>query len=351
MSRRTATAALLAATVLALALAGCEDAPDRAAGAAATGTGPSAPAGPRSRVHFTAAGDYAASADTRAVLEGIARTAPDLHLALGDLSYGATPTERAWCDLVTAHVGARLPFQLVSGNHESDGQDGDIDAFAACLPNRLPGLVGAYGRQWYVDVPQRSPTVRIVMISPGLTFRDGAWSYAAGSPRSRWTEDAVRSARAAGIPWVVVGMHRPCVSMGRYGCDGVEDVTNLLVAAGADLVLTGHEHLYQRTRQLALSSACPQLRRDSAASSCIADADDDLAQGAGTVVATVGTGGTELRDVDTADGEAGYFRTWSARNSSPSHGFLDVSVDGTTLAARFVATSGSYTDAFTIRRS
>ncbi|WP_028279901.1 hypothetical protein [Arthrobacter sp. H5] len=44
-----------------------------------------------------------------------------------------------------------------------------------CLPNRLPGMEGTYGQQWFVDVPEEDPLVRIVMISPGMrltgTFR------------------------------------------------------------------------------------------------------------------------------------------------------------------------------------
>ena len=75
------------------------------------------------------------------------RPVPDLNLALGDLSYGATGAEQAWCDFVTARVGAGFPFELLAGNHESNGQNGNINDFSACLPNQLPGVVGTYGRQ------------------------------------------------------------------------------------------------------------------------------------------------------------------------------------------------------------
>ena len=101
-------------------------------------------------------------------------------------------------------VGAGYPFELVAGNHESNGQNGNINDFSACLPNQLPGVVGTYGRQWYVDVPAEDPLVRYVMISPGLTFPDGTWSYAAGSPRYNWTAAAIDGARTRRIPWVVV---------------------------------------------------------------------------------------------------------------------------------------------------
>lgn len=51
--------------------------------------------------------------------------APDLHLALGDLSYDTTGSEQAWCDLVTEPVGNGFPFELLSGNHEANGQNGN----------------------------------------------------------------------------------------------------------------------------------------------------------------------------------------------------------------------------------
>ena len=99
---------------------------------------------------------------------GIGAADPDAHFALGDLSYGVTGQEQAWCDFVTSRVGAGFPFELLAGNHESNGLNGNINDFAACLPNQLPGLVGTYGRQYYVDVPQDDPLVRYVMISPGI---------------------------------------------------------------------------------------------------------------------------------------------------------------------------------------
>jgi len=129
-----------------------------------------------SEVHFTAAGDYSTGSRVAAVLATVHTLAPDLHLALGDLSYGAAGSEQAWCDVVTGAVGAGFPFELISGNHESDGVNGNINDFSACLPNQLPGAVGTYGRQWYVDVPAASPLVRFVFISPGLTYPDGAWA-------------------------------------------------------------------------------------------------------------------------------------------------------------------------------
>ncbi|MCG2624382.1 metallophosphoesterase [Arthrobacter sp. I2-34] len=303
-------------------------------------------------VHFTAAGDFGANEHTKAVLAETARLQPDLSLALGDFSYGETASERDWCRLVTDAVGPEHPFELISGNHESDGADGDIAEFVRCLPNRLPGLVGTYGRQWYVDVPQQDPVLRLIMISPGLQFPDSSdTDYTAGSPQYRWTAEAIDSARSAGIPWVVVGAHKPCHSLGRYGCGLGQDMTNLLVQKKVDLVLHGHEHFYQRTVQLGLGPGCPSLAAGAALNACIRDKSGPFDAGAGTVFATVGTGGKELRNLNLQDPEAPYFAAYSAENVEPTYGVLDVHVTRTALSAAFVPAAGNgFRDQFTLRR-
>ena len=302
-------------------------------------------------VHFTAAGDFSATNDTRGVLDGIHASGSDLTMGLGDLSYGMTSTEQDWCDFVTARVGTTYPFQIVSGNHESNGADGSIDAFAGCLPNRLPGMQGTYGRQWFADVPAATPLVRFIMISPDLRFPDGNYGYAAGSPRYNWTATAIDGARASGVKWVVVGFHKPCLSMTSIGCDPGPDLMNLLVSKKVDLVLTGHSHIYDRSKQLSLSGACPALIPGRSSSACIADSDNTFTQGVGTVFSTVGTGGTAVEPVRTADAERNYFAAYAGNGASPTWGFLDVHVDENRLSARFVPTSGAgFTDEYTIVR-
>src|SRR5688572_17437009 len=85
-------------------LAGCTTAAPT--GAPSRGSSTAHPGG----VRFTAAGDYSASRQAETVLAGIGEARPGLHLALGDLSYGKSGEEKAWCELVTRHVGEDLPF-------------------------------------------------------------------------------------------------------------------------------------------------------------------------------------------------------------------------------------------------
>ncbi|MDO9379447.1 MAG: PKD domain-containing protein [Nocardioidaceae bacterium] len=346
--RRTATALsatalsalVLAASGLATTGPGHVAAPTAVEAAAVTGT-----------VRFTASGDIAAGANASATLTRVGQLAPDLHLAVGDLSYGATGAEQQWCDFVKARVGQGAAFELVSGNHESNGQNGNINDFSACLPNQLPGLVGTYGRQYWVDVPREDPVVRFVMISPGITYPTGLQTYASGTPEYAWTAAAIDGARSSQVPWVVVGTHMPCLSVGVYGCAAGADITNLLVQKKVDLVLNGHEHAYQRTHQLAISAGCTGILPGTYTAACVSDSDATMRAGAGTVIATVGTGGQALRDISTTDPEAPYFAAAQGLNADPTWGNLLVSATDSVLSASFDrAAGGTFTDAFTLDR-
>ncbi|MGY1615714.1 PKD domain-containing protein [Geodermatophilus sp. SYSU D00691] len=301
-------------------------------------------------VRFTAAGDYGTNSAATAVFDAIADADPDLHLALGDLLQAVPGTEQGWCDLVKSRLGEAFPFELIGGNHDSGADGVHINNFSSCLPNQLPGLVGTYGRQWYVDVPQVDPLVRFVMLSPDMPYPDGHWIYPAGSARYNWAAAAIDGARATGVPWVVVGMHKPCLSLGQYGCEMGPDLFQLLMSKRVDLVLTGHEHLYQRTHQLGARTGCAAVQPGSYDADCVADADATMTAGAGTVFATVGTGGTALRTVVTGDAESGYFAARSGANLTPAHGILDVSVTADSLTAAFVPVDGAFTDGFAIHR-
>lgn len=312
---------------------------------------PSSDAAPE--VRLTAAGDYQAQSTTDGVLVRTKELDPNANLALGDLAYGDFGNdEYAWCDYVKSKVGEGFPFQLVSGNHESeDNPNGAINNYAACLPNQVPGAVGIYGRQYYMDFPNdANPLVRVIQISNNLTFEGSQWKYRSDSKRYKWVGSAIDDARANGAKWVVVTTHEPCQSVGRYACPSNRDIYDLLAEKKVDLVLHGHEHAYMRSHQLSSGTAgCATIPVDQFNAECVADNDDDFRAGKGTVFATVGTGGTALRDVDKDDPEAGFFAAFQGLNRNPTFGLLSMVFTETALTANFEGTSGGdFTDSFTI---
>lgn len=348
---KPSTGRALYALVLALSLAACQ--------------------GP---VRFVATGDYGRTANTAQVLARMSALFQTdgyaFHLGIGDLSYGLNGDESAWCAYVRTALGGNVPFVLVAGNHEDDDRaNGFIGNFIAspdCFPDPV-GVTGVYGAQYWFDYGGQ---VRIIMIAPGLSVFGETYRYRAGGTEYQWLARTIDTARDSGIPWVIVGMHMNCLTMGVKGCheldpggSGADDLLNLLIAKKVDLVLQGHDHNYQRSKQLAHAAACPVVLGDYSAvggaaavynAACVADDGADAAyrKGAGTVFVISGLGGDDIYSVDAADAEAPYFFTWmGAGGADAGFGFLSITVQGNRLSAEFLsAGAGRFTDAFTIGR-
>jgi PKD repeat protein len=299
---------------------------------------------------FSAAGDLGSTAATAASLERLAGAESGFFLALGDLSYEPPGTESSWCDLVKSKVGETYPFELLAGNHEDDGRvDGWIGNFVQCLPDRL-GVTGVYGAEYYFDYPTGNPLARFILVSPGLTLFDVSYRYAEGDDHYLALASRIDEARSAGIPWVIVGMHKPCLSAGFATCEIGTDLLNLLVEKRVDLILQGHDHTYQRSKQLELSSECLQIVANDFDANCIADdgSDDRYAKARGPVVVINGAFGAGLSDINTGDTEARYFVELMGGNTpGNSFGFTSFTVTetGINVSTNFTDT---FQDAFTI---
>ena len=300
---------------------------------------------------FAVTGDYGQNSNTTAVLNAMNASGTNFTIALGDFSYIPGSSENAWCNFVKASVGSTYPFELISGNHEDVVRDGQINNYVACLPHRLTPLTGLYGKEYYYNYPASAPLARFINISPGLTFPDdGAYTYTAGSTRYNWVANAIDSARSAGIRYVIVSMHKYCIAMVSGSCEVSPDLMNLLISKKVDLYFQAHDHAYSRSKQLALGAGCSALPTGSFNASCVVDSDNSFVRGAGTVIATVGSGGVGINSQSSGDSEAGYFATWMGSNANPTFGFLKVNVTGTSLSVQFVRGSGgTYTDSFTIQ--
>src|SRR5439155_5589275 len=133
----------------------------------------------------------------------------------------------------------------------------------------------------------RNPLARVIMISPSITMPDGTtFDYTANPPSAhyQWLVDAIDGARATGIRWVIVGMARDCVTAGEKSCEIGQDVFNLLVSKKVDLILEGHEHGYERSKQLTIGGGCPAIPLNATApAACIANdgSQGTYAKGAG----------------------------------------------------------------------
>ena len=179
------------------------------------------------------------------------------------------PSDAAWCDYVKARVGSTFPFEIVTGNHEegsasSPGPNGYVGNHAACLPDYFaaqPVIPGspAYPANYYFDYPQNNPIMRVIMISANLKY-DGVQYNFNRSEQINYNALAARidEAKQVGM-WVVVGTHKDCLTVGDKSCEIGADLMNLLIEKKVDLVLEGHDHNYQRSKQIALGTSCASV--------------------------------------------------------------------------------------------
>ncbi len=308
------------------------------------------PARAQDSFSFTMAGDYGYNDIVTATLAKIKEVNPTFHIANGDFSYDEITPESAWCNYVKSKLGDTFPFEIVTGNHEAgEPPGGNIDNFTPCLPHRMGSLAGTYGKEHYFDYQG----ARFIQISPGF---EGPllYDYSKGTSHYNWTLNAINSARSAGIKWIIVSMHENCITMGDKTCDIGPDIINMMIEKKVDLVLQGHDHTYQRSKQITLGLGCTALVPGIYNPNCIADAGSTFTKDAGTVFAIVGTGGAGLYSVNTSDSESGYFARWMGSNNQPRHGFLQVNISGSQLTAQFVGstdTESSFADTFSITQS
>jgi len=301
---------------------------------------------------FAAAGDHSVNSRTTASLDLLANSGASFYLALGDMSYGQMTPESAWCDYVKSHVGSSFPFELLAGNHEDNGPDGLIENFATCLPDQIGGFNSEYAKEYYFDYPVSSPIARFILISPNLTFSNGqTYQYTAGTARYNWVADTIDNARIGGLQWVIVGMHKDCLTIGTKPCEIGADLMNLLISKKVDLVLQAHDHTYQRSKQLALSPACPAVPVGVFDANCVVDdgSDNLYTTGNGTVFVIDAVFGAEMYDVNLLDPEIDYFAKWMGLNADPRFGFMKYTVSDAGIFAEFIgSTAGSFADSFNL---
>ncbi len=303
------------------------------------------------KIIFTAAGDYGASVETDKVLSLIPLQKSNFHIALGDFSYGVLETEKDWCKYVRSYVGEDFPFELIAGNHESNGLDGHIDEFAKCLPNLIPEINGAYGKEYYFDYPAIKPIARLILISPALDFEHVKnYSYVSGTAQFNWLDDAISSARKSGIKWTVVAMHRECLFPGRSDCLASSSLINYLINQKVDLILQANAHIYTRSKQLKCLIASERgILYDE---NCVVDnkLGNILKKDAGSVIIVAATGGRDLRESSENGDAYKYLEKIMSKNVRPTHGILKVTISESELRGQFIPTDlNGFSDTFIIR--
>ena len=195
--------------------------------------------------------------------------------------------------------------------------------------------------------------MRIILISANLKY-DGVQYNFNRSEQTNYNALAARidEAKQAGM-WVVVGMHKNCLTVGQKSCEIGANLINLLIAKKVDLVLQGHDHNYQRSKQIGLGTFCISVVPGSYDPNCVVDdgSDNLYTSGTGTVFLINGVVGRCCYDVQATDTEAGYFVTTVGLNSVDTNGFVTYTVSASRIDAHVVNSVGAWGDSFSIVKS
>lgn len=209
-------------------------------------------------VEVLAFGDSGWGSDAQVELARLMRgRAWDLAVHVGDLAYPDGSEE----DFTVRHfrvyrpLFARVPLFPTPGNHDVDAAGGLDQAYDRAF--RWPGEEGRrsyafrWGRAQFVALDTSTDSA-----AAALADRDGR--------PFRWLEETLASAaRDTTVAWTVVFTHRPLYSQAAgfsgHGPDRRlrRALEPLLLEHGVDLVLTGHDHHYQRSRPLRRGEPVP----------------------------------------------------------------------------------------------
>lgn len=222
-----------------------------------------APDGPVA-FRFSAFGDQGTGPVPRQMLSRVNLLNPRVHLMCGDLSYADSTGQGGpgddfkpalwdtWLDQ-NEGVAGRLPWMCVPGNHEMEPGYA-MHGYAGFLGRVSPG-----GRS-PVDVPVATSFQVGSVAFVGLDSNDVSYELPANrgwtqGAQTRWLERTLADLRAkgSGVDFIVAFMHHgPYSTSNTHASEGGvrEAWAPLFDRFGVDLVISGHNHCYERTLPL-----------------------------------------------------------------------------------------------------
>jgi uncharacterized protein (TIGR03382 family) len=272
------------------------------------------------RVHFAAVGDFGTGGEQqKAVFARMASARPELLVALGDNAY-ASGTEAELQNNLFAPMASLLPavpFFPVAGNHEyvTDQSQPYLDNFY--LPDESSGTERYYSFDW--------GHVHFVGLDSSCAIGLASKARCTLAAQKAWVEKDLAQSDAA---WKVVYFHHPPWSSGAHGSQLTmrREFDPLFQKYGVDLVLSGHDHNYERSHPMVGDEVAAAGKR-------------------GIPYLVVGGGGANLRDFTTSSKPS-----WSAVRNNSDYGFLNVDVIEGTLTAKLQTIDGKVADSFTLTK-
>ncbi|WPB80585.1 metallophosphoesterase [Archangium violaceum] len=270
-------------------------------------------------IHFTAVGDFGMNnADQRSVANAMLARKPELFLMLGDNAYESGTEAEFQNNLFVpmAPLLAQVPSVAVPGNHEYVTNRAQPYFDNLYLPTSSTGGEHYYSLDW--------GHVHFVGLDANCAMGMASQDRCSLASQRKWLEQDLSASKA---PWKVVFLHYPPWSSGEHGSQPLirREFTPLFEKYGVDLVLTGHDHHYERSQPMKGNAVGPSGERN-------------------PTYLVVGGGGAALRPFATSK------PSWTVVRNDQDHGYLDVKVEEGTLAAQVLTPSGKLVDSFTLTK-
>ncbi len=194
---------------------------------------------------------------------GVEQVEPLFHIFSGDFCYANLSTNRvrSWWDFWAnnSRSARNRPWMPCPGNHENELGNGPIGYGAYQTFFSVPragGQTAVTRGLWYAYTVG---SVRVISLAnDDVCYQDAGNSYVrgySGGEQKAWLEQELALSRVnPEIDWIVVSMHQVAISTVNMfnGADlGIrEEWLPLFDRYGVDLVVTGHEHHYERTHPI-----------------------------------------------------------------------------------------------------
>ncbi|MDW0146982.1 MAG: metallophosphoesterase, partial [Nitrososphaeraceae archaeon] len=271
--------------------------------------------------NFAAAGDFGCSTNTKNTVENMQSKEPEIVLALGDLSYHSTAD--CWFDTMSP-IKDKLMITL--GHHDVEDGQAKMDQYLNSFGLEKPFYSYEYNK------------VHFLVMSAKSVYYKGSEQY------NFILEDLKKAAENKDVNWIVVSSYGPPYTSPseHTAFKELRDVYHpIFEKYGVDLVLSGHNHNYQRTHPITYNpndSSEPVVTNDRTT--------EYNSQKDGIVFAIVGTGGVNFYSFD---GQAPFVDTQFANK----FGFLNIDISNgnphTKLTGTFYDNKGDQiVDQFTI---
>ena len=195
---------------------------------------------PNSELDFVVAGDYGCDSKTRQTIKDMVEQDTDLAFALGDLSEVKNPN--CFFDIVSK-LDNKDKFKIALG--ESDTDSNEV---------RSSSRFSDFVRHFDLESPFYSFDYKNVHFLAMSTGKSAFIPYAPGSAQYEFiNDDLSRAANNTNIDWIIVYGYRPL-----YTSPTIHPSTEILRETyaplfekyGVDLVMTSHNHNYQRSYPL-----------------------------------------------------------------------------------------------------